>query len=88
MASTETVELPKDRKGRTLHTDDKVIVFRDGEPYSEGKILSMTLTSLRPVYWYVEVYVSAIGYAQYATRLDGFEPHKLERIGVGSDDGD
>lgn len=80
MARAETVELPKDRKGRTLHVDDKVFVLRDGEPYAKGNILSMTLTCLKPVHWYVELHVSAIGYERYASRLDGFEPDILERI--------
>ena len=80
MVSAETVELPRDRKGRTLHVYDKVLILRDGEPYGQGRILSMTLTCLSPVHWRVELYAGALDLGIYATRLDGFEPSGLERI--------
>ena len=85
MKSAETVELPKDCKGRTLHLDDRVLILRDGEPYGQGRILSMTLTCMRPAHWYVELYASALDLERYATRLDGFEPSGLERIGADED---
>lgn len=86
MKSVEVVELPRDRKGRQLHTYDKVLILRDGKPYGQGRILSMTLTCLSPVHWHVELYVSALNLELYASRMDGFEPSGLERIEVGSDD--
>ena len=86
MTSAETVKLPKDRKGRTLHLDDRVLILRDGEPYGQGRILSMTLTCIRPAHWYVELYASALDLERYATMLDGFEPSGLEKIEEGSDD--
>lgn len=85
MASVETVRLPKDCKGRTLHINDAVLILRDGKPCGKGRILSMTLTCLRPMHWDVELYASALNIEIYATRLDGFEPSGLERIGDGSD---
>ncbi len=89
MASVETVQLPKDCKGRTLHINDEVLILRrDGKPYGKGRILSMTLTCLHPMHWHVELYASALNIEIYATRLDGFEPSGLERIGDGSDGSD
>ncbi len=88
MKSAETVQLPKDRNGRTLHINDEVLILRDGKPYGQGRILSMTLTCLSPVHWRVELYASALDLELYATRLDGFEPSGLERIEAGSDDAD
>lgn len=86
MASVETVQLPKDCKGRTLHINDEVLILRDGKPYGKGRVLSMTLTCLRPMHRHVELYASALNIEIYATRLDGFEPYELERIEVGSND--
>lgn len=86
MASVETVQLPKDCKGRTLHINDEVLILHDGKPIAQGRILSMALTCLRPMHWHVELYASILGIEIYATRLDGFEPSELERIEVGSDD--
>ena len=80
MKSAETVQLPKDRNGRTLHTYDHVLILRDGKPYGQGRILSMTLTCLSPVHWRVELYASDLDLELYATRLDGFEPSGLVRI--------
>ncbi len=80
MKSAETVQLPKDRNGRTLHINDEVLILRDGKPYGQGRILSMTLTCLSPVHWRVELYASALDLELYATRLGGFEPSRLERI--------
>ena len=88
MANAEKVELPRDLKGQTLHVYDKVLILRDGKPYGQGRILSMTLTCLAPVHWRVELYASALDLELYATRLDGFEPSGLERIEAGSDDAD
>lgn len=88
MASAETVELPKDRKGRTLHVGDEVLVYRCGKPVAQGEVISMTLICLEPVIWYVCLRIGAIGKRRYRTRCDGFATGKLERIEVGSDDGD
>lgn len=88
MKSAETVQLPKDRNGRTLHINDEVLILRDGKPCGQGRILSMTLTCLSPVHWRVELYASALDLELYATRLDCFEPSGLERIEAGSDDAD
>lgn len=51
MASAEVVKLPKDRKGRTLHINDEVLVSRG------GKLTSMTLMLLDPALWYVGLYM-------------------------------
>lgn len=85
MAGAETVELPKDRKGRTLHIDNEVLVYRDGRPYAQGEVTGMTLVSLEPVTWYVDLHVGAIGDRRYRTSCDGFRPDELERIEEGID---
>lgn len=85
MASAETVELPNDRNGRTLHIGDEVLVFRGGEPIAQGEVTSLTLAVLDPAVWYVGLHMGAIGDRLYRTSLDGFTPDKLERIEVGID---
>lgn len=82
MPSAETVELPKDRKGRTLHINDEVLVC------CGGKLVSMTLAMLCPAAWYVGLHMGAIGDMRYRTSCDGFAPDELERIEVGIDDND
>lgn len=86
--SAETVQLPKDRKGRTLHIGDEVLVYRCGKPVAQGEVMSMTLVWLEPVTWYAGLHIGAIGDRRFRTSSDGFEPYELERIEVGSDDGD
>lgn len=86
MLSAETAELPKDRKGRTLHIGDEVLVFRGGEPIAQGEIMYMTLVLLEPVSWAVDLRLGAIGDRRWRTSCRGFEPAALERIEV-TDDG-
>ena len=76
MPSAETVELPKDRKGRTLYINDEVMVGRD----AQGGATSLTLAMLCPAAWYVGLYMGAIGDMRYRTSCDGFRPYELERI--------
>lgn len=54
--SAETVQLPKDREGRTLHINDEVIVFRDGKPIAQGEVTGMTVEMLNPAIWFVCLY--------------------------------
>lgn len=88
MSSAETVELPRDRKGQTLHIGDEVLVYRGGEPIAQGEIRGMTLVCLEPVTWYVDLYEGAVGDMRYRTRCGCFNPRELERIEVVSDDAD
>ena len=43
MKSAETVKLPKDRNGQTLHIGDEVLVFNGTEPVAQGEVTGMTL---------------------------------------------
>lgn len=83
--SAEKVELPKDRKGRTLHIGDEVLVYRCEEPIAQGEVMYMTLVGLEPVTWYMELYEGAVGDMQYRTRCGCFNPRELERIEVDED---
>lgn len=88
MASAETVQLPKDRKGQTLHIGDEVLVYSyDRKPIGQGEVVSMTLVLLEPTAWYVDLHMGAIGDKRYRTSCGGFDPHELERIGA-DEDGD
>lgn len=82
MAGAEVVGLPKDRKDRTLHINDEVLVYRDGKPCAQGEVTGMTLVSLEPVTWHVDLHVGAIGDRRYRTSCEGFAPRGLERIEV------
>lgn len=88
MASAETVELPKDRKGQTLHINDEVMVFRGGKPCAQGEVTGMTLEMLNPAIWCVCLHMGSIGDRRYRTSCDGFAPDELERIEVGIGDND
>lgn len=84
--SPETVELPKDRKGRTLHIGDEVLVYGDNrEPNAQGEVVSMTLAWLEPAAWYVNLHSGAIGDRRWRTNCRGFYPRELERIEEDSD---
>lgn len=86
MVSAETVELPKDRNGRTLHIGDEVLVYSyNREPNAQGEVVSMTLVLLEPVSWYVDLRLGAIGDRRWRTNCRGFDPRELERIEVASD---
>lgn len=82
MAGAEVVGLPKDRKDRTLHIGDEVLVCCGGKPCAQGKVTSLTLVSLEPVTWYVDLHVGAIGDRRYRTSCEDFAPCRLERIEV------
>lgn len=90
MVSAESVELPKDRNGRTLHVGDEVLVYSyDGESNAQGEVVSMTLVLLEPTSWYVDLRLGAIGDRRWRTNCRGFDPSGLERIEVaGGDDTD
>ena len=88
MSSVEVVVLPKDRKGRTLHIGDEVLVYRCEKPVAQGEVMDMTLVWFEPVTWYVDLYKGPVGCKRYRTRVSCFGPHELERIEVGSDDTD
>lgn len=88
MKSAEIVELPKDRKGQTLHIGDEVLVYRFKEPRAQGKVLTMTLVWLEPVTWYADLHVGAIGDRRFRTSASGFEPYELEIIEEADDDTD
>ena len=87
MASAETVELPKDRKGRVLHIGDEVLVYRFKEPRAQAKVLAMTLVWTEPVTWYADLHVGAIGDRRFRTSARGFEPYELEIIEEAGSDG-
>lgn len=87
MASAEVVELPKDRKGRTLHIGDEVLVYSyDRKPIGQGEVVSMMLVLLKPTAWCVDLHMGVIGDKRYRTSCGGFDPHELERIEEDSDD--
>lgn len=88
MPGAEVVGLPKDRKDRTLHIGDEVLVYRDGKPCSQGEVTGMTLEMLNPTIWCVCLYMGTIGDRRYRTSCEGFRPDELERIEVGIDDTD
>ena len=84
--SDEMVELPKDRKGQTLHIGDEVLVYSyNREPIGQGEVVSMTLVLLEPTAWYVDLHMGVIGDKRYRTSCGGFDPHELERIEVADD---
>lgn len=83
--SAETVQLPKDREGQTLHIGDEVLVYRNEEPIGQGEVMDMTLVWLDPATWYLDLYEGAVGDLRYRTRCGCFNPRELERIEVGSD---
>ena len=72
MASSEAVRLPKDRKGRTLHISDEVLLGRD----AQGEAVSMTLALIDPLAWYMGPYLWL-----YGTGCDGLRQDGTERIG-------
>ena len=76
MASAEVVELPKDRKGRTLHINDESLVGRN----AQGEALSMTLALIDPLAWYMGPYMWL-----YGTGCDGLRQDGTERIGEATD---
>lgn len=87
MASAETVKLPMDREGQTLHIGDEVLVYSyDRKPIGQGEVVSMTLVCFTRGIWSVDLHMGAIGDRRYRTSCGGFDPHELERIEVGSDD--
>lgn len=87
--SDETVQLPRDREGQTLHIGDEVLVYSyDRKPIGQGEVVSMTLVLLEPVSWYVDLHMGAIGDRRYRTSCGGFDPHELERIEVADNGSD
>lgn len=86
MASAETVKLPRDRYGQTLHIGDEVLVYRCGKPSAQGEVTGMTLVCFTRGIWSVDLHMGAIGDRRYRTSCGGFDPHGLERIEVGSND--
>ena len=88
MASAETVELPKDRKGRTLHIGDEVLVYRCEEPITQGEVMYMALVRLEPVTWYLDLYEGAVGDMRYRTKCGYFNQGELEMIEVADDGND
>jgi hypothetical protein len=58
MTGAEVVELPKDRKGRTLRINDEVLL---GIPVAQGEVTSMTLMLLDPAAWYFDLHMGAVG---------------------------
>lgn len=86
MTSAETVKLPKDRNGQTLHIGDEVLVFNGTKPVAQGEVISMTLVCFSRAIWSVDLHMCAIGDRCYRTSCGGFDPHGLERIEVGSND--
>ena len=85
MASAETVWLPKDRNGRTLHISDEVLVFNGTGTCGQGEVTSLTLAMMDPAIWFVGLQVGAVGDRRYRTSCDGFRPDGLERIGEATD---
>ena len=84
MASAETVELPKDRKGRTLRLGYEVLVFNGSRACGQGEVTSLTLAMMDPAIWFVGLQMGAVGDRRYRTSCDGFAPDELERIEVDS----
>lgn len=80
MTSAETVELPRDRKGQTLHIGDEVLVFNGTDPVVQGEVISMTLVCFSRAIWSVGLHMGAIGDRRYRTSCGGFAPDELERI--------
>ena len=76
MPGAEVVELPKDRKGRTLHISDEVLLGRD----AQGEAVSMTLALIDPLASYMGPNMWL-----YGTGCDGFRQDGLERIGEATD---
>ena len=85
MKSAETVKLPKDRNGQTLHIGDEVLVFNGTEPVAQGEVTGMTLACFTRGIWCVDLHMGAIGNRRYRTSCGGFSPHELERIEVADD---
>lgn len=84
--SAETVKLPKDRYGQTLHIGDEVLVYSyNREPNAQGEVVSMTLVLLEPTAWYVDLRLGAIGDRRWRTSCRGFDPRELEIIEEDSD---
>lgn len=88
MKSAETVKLPKDRKGQTLHIGDEVLVFNGAEPVAQGEVTGMTLVCFTRGIWSVNLHMGAIGDMRYRTSCDGFCPEELEMIEEGIDGND
>ena len=88
MASAETVRLPRDRSGRTLHIGDEVLVYRCEKPIGQGEVTGMTLVCFVRGIWSVGLHMGAIGDRRYRTSCGGFDPHELERIEVADDGSD
>lgn len=86
MSSAETVKLPRDRNGQTLHIGDEVLVYSyDRKPIGQGEVVSMMLVLLEPTAWCVDLHMGVIGDKRYRTSCGGFNPHDLERIEEDSD---
>ena len=86
MKSAETVQLPKDRKGRTLRLGYEVLVFNGTSTCGQGEVTSLTLAMMDPAIWFAGLRMGAVGDRRYRTSCDGFMPDELERIEVGIDD--
>lgn len=87
MASAETVQLPKDRDGQTLHIGDEVPVYSyDRKPIGQGEAVSMMPVPLEPAAWCVNLHMGAIGDRRYRTSCGGLDPHELESIEAADDD--
>ena len=80
----EMVELPKDRKGRTLHISNEVLVYDcyGSNAVAQGKLTSLTLVMLDPIVWYAGLCMGAVGDMRFRASCDGFAPDRLERIEV------
>ena len=86
MSSAETVKLPRDRNGQTLHIGDEVLVYSyDRKPIGQGEVVSMMLVLLEPTAWCVDLHMGVIGDKRYRTSCGGFDPNELERIEVADD---
>lgn len=83
MAGAETVELPKDRNGHTLHINNEVLVYNYGSnAVAQGKLTSLTLVMLDPIVWYAGLCMGAVGDMRFRASCDGFAPDRFERIEV------
>ena len=87
MTSAETVKLPKDREGQTLHIGDEVFVFDGTKPVAQGEVTGMTLVCFTRGIWSVNLHMGVIGDRRYRTSCGGFDPHGLERIEEDGSDG-
>lgn len=56
--TTTSDELPKDRKGRTLHLPYEVLL---GNTAARGGAASLTLAMLCPAAWHAGLYMGAAG---------------------------